>query len=83
MSKDTLLHEIKNQGSVRLGDYILWYEHGKVTLDYNFGEKITEFKTLEDAYENGMIDGVSIKDFTADKTLDDLFSMTFTEKSMI
>ena len=82
MDKSTFLKVTKENGSVKLGKYILWDEHGKVTLDYNYGEEIIPFESLEDEYENGKLGEISIKDYVSGKTLDELFTMVFTTEPM-
>lgn len=57
MDKQSLLRDIERFGSIKIGDYILWYERGSVKLDYGYGKQITNFDSLEDAYENGMVGG--------------------------
>jgi len=67
MSKDYFLHWVKSKGCFNFKNgYMLWKQGKKVTLsNLDLGYE-KEFANLEDAYENGMMDDVSIKDFLKD-----------------
>ncbi len=73
VSKNYFLRWTKDRGCFNFKNgYMLWKQGKKVTLsNIDIGYE-KEFKDLEDAYENGMMGNVSIKDFL-ENARDDLF----------
>lgn len=70
MMKDTFFHEWKGQ-SFRIGDWLL---NSKLTIISNKKKKKKYvFKNMEDAYNNAVIGGKSLKTIVSDSSIDDLF----------
>ena len=79
MTKDTFLHEWKGR-IIHIGR---WRLDSKPTKIINEDTKESvEYKNIEDAYENAILDNRSLKDIIAESNYEDLFSVTLDDSSI-
>lgn len=79
MTKDTFLHEWKGR-IIHIGK---WRLDSKPTKIINEDTKESvEYKNIEDAYENAILDNRSLKDIIAESNYEELFSVTFDDSSI-
>lgn len=67
ISKDYFLHWVKTKGCFNFKNGWQLWKQGKKVMLTNFDlDYVIHFSNIEDAYENGMMGDVSIKDFLND-----------------
>lgn len=76
MTKGTFLHEVKKGRIPNLNGYDLYPKKRKCSLvNLDTGDTMT-FRNAEEAYENGIINGKTIKGIVDSSDFDDIFITT-------
>lgn len=79
MTKDTFLHEWKGR-IIHIGNWRLDSKPTKI-INENTREAV-EYKSVEEAYENAVLNNRSLKDIVAESNYEDLFSVTLDDSSI-
>lgn len=79
MTKDTFLHEWKGR-IIHIRNWRLDSKPTKI-INENTREAV-EYKSVEEAYENAVLNNISLKDIVAESNYEDLFSVTLDDSSI-